>query len=143
MSFNTAISSMMEFINTLTEGRLDADKRGQKGSAKINAEDFKKFLQLLHPFAPHIASELYEKMGGSNIDFEKWPEYDEGLMQEETFELVVQINGKTRGTINVAVGINEQEAEALVRASEIGVKWIGGEVKKVIYVPDRLINFIL
>lgn len=131
MGFNTAISAMMEFINAVED------------SAGISKEDFKKFLQLLHPFAPHIASELYEKMGGENIDFQAWPEYDEGLMQEETFELVVQINGKTRGTVSVASGISEQEAEALVRSSEIGKKWIEGEAKKVIFVEGRLINFIL
>ncbi|MDP3880800.1 MAG: class I tRNA ligase family protein, partial [bacterium] len=166
MSFNTAISSMMEFINEVagpvipasepparnaspseaggeSRSRIKSGMTNDISGMTISRGDFKKFLQLLAPFAPHITSELYEKMGGENIDFQKWPEHDASLMLEDSFDLVVQVNGKTRGTINVASGINEQEAEALVRASEIGKKWLGGELKKVIYVPDRLINFIV
>ncbi|PIR88812.1 MAG: leucine--tRNA ligase [Candidatus Harrisonbacteria bacterium CG10_big_fil_rev_8_21_14_0_10_44_23] len=131
MNFNTAISSMMVYMNQCLE---------EKGVAKSS---WMKFLQLLHPFAPHIASELYEMVGGKDIDFQPWPEYDKKLLVEESFELVVQINGKTRGTISAERGLDQKAAQELVRENDIGKKWIVGEVKKVIFVENRLINFIV
>jgi len=134
MKFNTAIAAFMEFVNLWFE----------KGK-NLSNEEAGIFLKLLAPFAPHIAEELWEKLGHKeSIFLEKWPEYDAELIKKETFELVAQINGKVRDKVEAKIGISENEAKETVLAREQIKKWIEGkEIKKIIFVKDRLINIIV
>jgi len=134
MKFNTAIASMMEYVNEIQNSKL-----------KIKNEDFKKFLLILAPFAPHFAEEVYHQIEKTDksIFEEKWPEYDETLIEEEMITLIVQINGKVRDQIQVKKGISEEKAKELALESEKVQKWIKDkEIKKVIFVTDKLINFV-
>ena len=98
------------------------------------------------PFAPHFAEELYHQIEKTDksIFKEKWPEYDPKLIKEETFILVVQVNGKVRDQIEVPVGISEGEAKELALKSEKIQKWLKEkEIKRVIFVKDKLVNFVV
>ena len=131
MKFNTAVAAFMEFSNVWQE-------KGQILSQK----DIELFLKILSPFVPHITEELWSTFGHkSSIFNEDWPEYDPKLVKEEIFELVIQINGKVRDKVEVAQDISEEEAKKVVLAREKVKKWLKGkEAKKVIFVPNRLIN---
>ncbi len=134
MKFNTAIAAFMEFSNYWAE-----DKRAlSKGEAEI-------FLRLLAPFAPHISEELWDKFGHhKSIFLEKWPQYDEKLIEEETWQLVIQINGKVRDKIEVSKSASEKEIKELALSQEKVKKWLGNQQpKKVIYIPNRLINLVI
>jgi leucyl-tRNA synthetase len=140
MSFNTSISTLMVFANSCFE------------KESISKKTWETFLKILAPFAPHISEELYQLLENpdsqirnpkfKSIHKEKWPKFDEKLAKEEAFELIVQINGKTRTTTNAPVGITESRAKEL--AEKQATKWLEGkEIKKVIFVADRLINLIV
>ncbi len=142
--FNTAISALMILFNEMEKTR-DPGRRIQES-----------FLKLLAPFAPHIAEELWQahrltKMRTQkdakefcSIHLEPWPEYDPALIEDETFQLVVQVNGKARATITASKGISQEEAERLARADAGVLRYLEGvKIKKVIFVPDRLVNFVL
>jgi leucyl-tRNA synthetase len=96
-------------------------------------------------FMPALAEELWSQMGNKkSIFFEKWPEYDLKLIIDDHFELVVQINGKVRDKMQVAMDISENEAKELALTSEKTGKWIEGrKIKKVVFIKNRLINFII
>ncbi len=130
--YNTAISALMILANEMETAGSSEDVR-------------EAFLKLLAPFAPHLAEELWERMGHTtSIHREKWPLYDEALVHEDTFPLVVQVNGRRRATIEATRGIMKHEAEELARADEkVGRALAEGEVKTVVYVKDRLINFVM
>ncbi len=133
MSFNTAVSSLMTAVNEMT----------LTGGSTIKYEDWKSFLKILAPFAPFIAEELWEEMGNKeSIHVTPWPEFDPKLLVEETFKLVIQVNGRVRATAEASQGISEADAQALALAHTDIKKWITSEVKKVIFVPNRLINLI-
>jgi len=134
MKFNTAVSAMMEFTNSW-----------QKDILKIKKEDFKNFLKILSPFAPHLAEELWEKSGQRNSIFlEAWPKYDQELVKEKTITFIVQINGKVRGRVEIEAGITEEKAKEIALSEEKTKKWIEGkEVKKTIFVPNKLINIVI
>jgi len=133
MRFNTAISQMMIFVNNLEKEK------------KIIQDLFEKFLILLSPFAPHMAEELWQRLGHKkSIIFAKWPEYDKNLIQEDEIEMVVQINGKVRDKIKVLADISEQEAKQKALASEKVQKWLDGkEPKKVIYIKGKLVSMVV
>jgi len=131
--FNTAVSSFMEFINAwhISEGSLDK-------------KDFADFLKILSPFAPHLAEELWITVGFNGLCCnQKWPAYNTKLIKEEKVLLIVQINGKVRDKIEVNADITQKEAEKIVLKSE-KVKQLleGKEVKKIIFVPNKLVNFV-
>jgi len=134
MKFNTAIASMMEFINLWMQEKQTLSKK-----------DAEIFLKLLSSFAPHISEELWEKLGHKkSIFLEKWPEYNPKLIIEDTFELVVQINGRVRDKINVPTDITQNEAERIALGSGMVKKWTESkQVKKTIFVKNRLINIII
>ena len=131
--FNTAISALMILVNEM-------EKASQLPIAKRQL-----LIKLLSPFAPHIAQELWQKLGGKNLlDFEEWPKWDEKMIQEEEFDLIIQVNGKFRAALRVKKEISESEAKKLALNNETIKKWlIGKEIKKVIFVPNRLINLIV
>jgi len=131
--YNTAVSQMMILVNKIIElGQMD----------KFTAEAF---LKILSPFAPHITEELWEKLGHKDFVCQQdWPKYNAALAKVKEIELVVQINGKVRDKIKVETGITEQLAEKKARASAKVSKYLEGQaVKNVVFVPDRLINFVV
>jgi leucyl-tRNA synthetase len=101
-------------------------------------------MQLLAPFAPHISEELWHQTGHTeSIHTTTWPVYSEELTQDETFTLVVQVNGKVRERIEVPADISEDEARKLALGNERVLSFIGdATVKKIIYIPGRLINIV-
>ncbi|MDO8600941.1 MAG: leucine--tRNA ligase, partial [bacterium] len=133
MKFNTAVSSFMESLNALEK------------CADVSRASARMFCLALSPFAPHIAAELWEKMGEKGFIHEQvWPKYNEALIREDTFELVVQVNGKMRATILLPVGASREDAEQAARGHEMVVKYLEGKTpKKVVFVPNRLLNFVI
>ncbi|MDO8639602.1 MAG: leucine--tRNA ligase [bacterium] len=132
--FNTIISSFMEFVNFALENEKEIDK-----------ESLERFLILFSPFAPHISEELWEKLGNKNSIFlEKWPEYNQDLIKEEVATLIIQINGKVRDHIEVTGDISESEVKDVVLSQTKIKKWIEGrEIKKVVFIPGKLINIVI
>ncbi|MCA9113989.1 MAG: leucine--tRNA ligase [Planctomycetaceae bacterium] len=133
MSFNTAISRMMEFSNELT--RQDVRPRAV----------LEPFVLLLSPFAPHLAEELWHLLGHTeSLAYEPWPELNEALLHEADVEIPVQINGKVKGRVRVPVEATAPEQQAVAEQDEsIAGLLAGATVVKVISVPGRLINFVI
>ena len=133
LSFNTAISRMMEFTNFMS---------GQETRSKSVLE---KFVQLLSPFAPHIAEELWNALGHSNtLSCEPWPAYDPALLVEDTVEIPISVNGKVRSKIVVPANSDAAALEAAARADEVVLKNLDGKtVVKVVAVPGRMVNFVV
>lgn len=131
--FNTAISAMMILVNEMER------------QEKIAVADYEFLIKILSPFAPHLAEELWEKLGhDKSIFLESWPEFDPGLIQDEEIAMAVQFNGKTRGTILVSPEVAESEAREKVLADEKLQKYLlEKEIKKVVFVKGRLINFVV
>ncbi|MCD6231965.1 leucine--tRNA ligase [Candidatus Aerophobetes bacterium] len=135
--FNTAISGFMEFINFLSK-----DEVLDKGVDKETIEDL---LIMLSPFAPHFCEELWEILGHSRSIFEEsWPKYDLKLIESDMVSIPVQINGKLRGELRLRKDTSEQEA--IEKAKSLGKvkKYLEGkEIKKVIFVPGKIINLVV
>jgi len=134
--FNTAISALMELSNAIGDAQAaGADTR----------ESYEVLLQLLHPFAPHITEELWERLG--KVPFiltSKWPEADPALMQEDVVTIVVQVNGKLRGHIEVPNPPAEEQVLSAVRGNHRIQQWVAGkQIVKTIYVPGKLVNVVV
>jgi len=133
LRFNTAISAMMILVNEM-----------EKQKNILNSQ-FSILNSLLAPFAPHIAEELWQQLGHKDSIFlEKWPEYDPKLVKDEEITLIIQINGKLRDQIKAPAGVKEEEAKRLALESKKVIKYMEGKnIQKVIFVKDRLINFVV
>jgi len=133
LSFNTAISRMMEFTNFMS---------GQETRSKSVLEQF---VMLLSPFAPHVAEELWNALGYSEtLAYKSWPIYDPALLVEDTVEVPVQFNGKVRSKIVVPANSDAAALEAAARADEVVQKNLDGKtVVKVVTVPGRMVNFVV
>jgi leucyl-tRNA synthetase len=138
--FNTIISGLMELQNEMTK----AKSQGAAGSPAWD-EALDIYLKMLAPVAPHISEELWKKMGKPySIHTQSWPKVDEAAAAEEEITLVVQINGKVRDRINVAVDISEEEARTKALGSSAVQKYLDGkQPRQVIYVPGRLVNIVV
>lgn len=136
VKFNTGVSTLMEWLNHLSRKAHDG---------KVSAVEYKTFLTILAPYAPHITEELWEMLSAKgSIHDQEWPTYDEKLAAAKTVTLVVQVNGKLRDKLPVGAGIGQKEAEKLAIASERVQKFLGGKSpQKVIYIRDRLINIVV
>jgi leucyl-tRNA synthetase len=133
LSYNTAIAAMMEYMNVL--------RASERTAHRAEAEPL---VQLVAPFAPHIAEELWEHLGHERGVFEsRWPSYDPALATVDEIELVVQVNGKVRGKIRVARDITEVAAVSLARADAGITRFVTGEPRKIIFVPGRLLNIVV
>jgi leucyl-tRNA synthetase len=142
-AFNTAISGLMEMTNALYAFR---DKvADEKQSALVLAEAMHKMVLILAPFCPHLAEELWSRMGHqTSVHLEPWPAYDEDVARAETVEIVVQINGKVRDRLDVPAGITAPEMEQFALASDKVQALIAGkQVAKVIPVPGKLVNIVV
>ena len=133
LKYNTAIAALMSILN-------DFSKAG-----KINRAEFKTFLLLLNPVAPHITEELWNRLGHSKtISFEVWPTFDEAKIQENTVELPIQFNGKLRATIKIAKDLPKEEVEKSVKANERVKSLLEGKnIVKEIYVPNKIYNIVV
>ena len=101
-------------------------------------------VSLIQPYAPHIAEELWDVLGHDRLWEAPWPEADEAQLVRQTFELVVQVNGKVRDRFEVDAGLGEDELVALARGSERVTSFLGGaEPRKTIVVPGKLVNFVV
>jgi leucyl-tRNA synthetase len=137
LAFNTAISSMMVFVR-------DVVRRGPDGDEPLAREAAIQFTLLLAPFAPHLTEELWRALGHeqSLVDH-PWPAADEALLREDTFTLVVQIDGKRRAELQAPKDADKEQLAALARANEEVQRHLAGrEPKRVIVVPGRLVNFV-
>ncbi len=135
--FNTAVSELMKLSNALN----DADCV----ESPVYAEGIQTLLTLLAPFAPHITEELWHQLGGTeSIHLQPWPQVDPDALVVDEIPLVIQIMGKTRGTIQVPAKVDKAQLEAFARESDIAKRYIEGKtVKKVIVVPGKLVNFVV
>ncbi len=134
-SFNTAVSTLMTWLNYLTE----------KGVSK---QEFEVFLKLIAPFAPHFAEELYHSVvkSDNSVHLQEWPSYQSKYLTQEAVQVVVQVNGKLRDTVLVySPKLKEQKlVEDLVKQSENVSKYLSGQkIRKVIYIEGKLINFVI
>ena len=135
--FNTAVSELMKLRNALADSECK--------NSPVYAEGIKTLIGLLAPFAPHIAEELWHELGHTDsIHVQTWPQLDSSALVVDEITLVIQIMGKTRGTIQVPASADKQALENYARESEIGKRHLDGkEVKKVIVVPGKLVNFVV
>jgi leucyl-tRNA synthetase len=135
--FNTAVSELMKLSNALTDAPCK--------DSPIYAEGIETLLKLLAPFAPHIAEELWHQLGYTeSVHQQTWPQADPTALVVDEIALVIQIMGKTRGTIQVPAQADKQELERYARESELAQKYIAGkDIKKVIVVPGKLVNFVV
>jgi len=148
LRYNTAIAAMMELVNLLRREGQDGESRGAEGQGggSGTARDLvEPLVILLAPFAPHFAEECWERLGHEGSVFTaRWPEFDSELARDAEIELVIQVNGKVRGRLQVAAGLPESEAVAQAQADETVRKFIGDKkIRKAIYVKDRLVNLVV
>ncbi len=139
MKYNTAISEMMILVNL-------AEKEG------ISKSDFENLLKILSPFAPHMTQEIWSNMGHDSFLLnETWPEYDESLLKQDTVTIAVQVNGKVRGELEVAIDATKEQVEEQVMSMSSVDKWVKnagktpgeGTVKQFIYVTGRVANIVV
>ncbi|MEO0351227.1 MAG: leucine--tRNA ligase [Cyanobacteria bacterium P01_A01_bin.15] len=134
--FNTAVSELMKLSNAL--------KDAKQQDTDVYAEGVQALVLLLAPFAPHIAEELWQQLGfGESVHRQSWPTLAAAALVADEITLVIQIKGKTRGTISVPASASKDELEQYARDSDIAKKYLEGkEIKKVIVVPGKLVNFV-
>jgi len=132
LRFNTAVSALMILFNKMEKENL-------------SAYDIQIFLKLLAPFVPHLAEELWSKLGNKkSIHLEPWPKYNPELIKEGDYDLIIQVDGRLRDRIRISKGLERPEIEKLVLTRDVVKKYVKGkEIKKIVFVPNRLINIVL
>jgi leucyl-tRNA synthetase len=138
--FNTAISAMMELVNAMTEvGEEEAD-----GLRMAYSEACEQLAKLLAPFAPHLAEELWERLGfGASVHLQTWPEWDREVAKEAEVTVVVQVNGKLRDRLTVPLGTPKEQLEAMALAASKARPHLEGKtIRQVVVVADRLVNVV-
>ena len=136
LSFNTAIAAMMEYVNELYKAK-------PQGYSKQWQEHIGTLIQLLAPLAPHMTAELWRQIGNESVlDTADWPEWDESKTIADTLTIVVQVNGKVRGKLELPADVSQEEAIAAALANENVKKFVGGEPRKTVYVPGRLVSIV-
>ena len=144
LHFNTAIARIMELLNFLQD-TLKKVSIEDLVTKKVLKEVFEKMLLLLSPICPHITEELWREIGKKSfISLETFPSWDPSLIEEETFTLVIQVNGKVRAQVEVSASILEKEAIEIAKQQPKVQKYLEGKkIKRVIYVPKKLVNFVV
>ncbi|MGQ0767073.1 MAG: leucine--tRNA ligase, partial [Gemmatimonadota bacterium] len=133
LGYNTAIAAMMEYMNVL-----------RRGERVPHRDEVVPLVQMVAPFAPHIAEELWERFGSSKSIFDSgWPQFDPALAAETAVTIAVQVDGRLRGTITVARDATRDEVLDSALADPGISRFVTGEIKKVIFVPGRLLNVVL
>jgi leucyl-tRNA synthetase len=133
LRFNTAIAAMMEFVNDAT--KWDTVPRSA----------LEPFVLLLAPFAPHLGEELWQRLGRrKSLTYAAWPTYDEDVLKEDEIEIAVQVMGKLRGTVRVDADASKEAVLEAARKEENVARYLAeGTVRKEIFVPGRLVNFVV
>jgi leucyl-tRNA synthetase len=132
--FNTPIAAMMELVNELAPATSDP-------AARPAAETV---VSLIQPYAPHIAEELWQRLGHERLWEQPWPVADETLLERDTFELVIQVNGKVRDRVEISADLPEAELIEQAKASpRVQVQLDGKEIRQAIVVPRKLVNFVV
>jgi leucyl-tRNA synthetase len=135
--FNTAISELMKLSNALN-GNLE------QLSATVREEAVSVLIRLLAPFAPHLAEEFWHRLQGEgSVHLQPWPEHDSSALVQDTIELVIQVKGKVRGSLQAPADADKATLEALALSSDVAAKWLEGQPpKRVIVVPGKLVNLV-
>ncbi len=135
--FNTAISELMKLSNLLSTELENL-------SSDLKIYSLNVLVKLLAPFSPHLAEELWLKLGGTgSVHLQSWPRYDKNNLISESINLVIQIKGKTRGTIKVESGLSKNNLEEIAINSDIAKRWLNNaKPNRVIVIPDKLVNLI-
>ena len=133
MKFNTSVAEFMKMTNEFYKDKV------------INKAEYKTFLQLLNPFAPHMTEELFSVLGeAKTINETAWPEYDEAKTIDDEIEIPVQVNGKVKAVVLVAKEAEEAEVKAVVDATEAVQNAVTGKtIVKEIYVKGRIYNIVV
>ena len=139
-TFNTAIAAVMELMNKLTKASLESEQ-----DRAVMAEALSAVVRMLYPITPHICFELWQALGNeSNIDTAEWVKADEAAMVEDEKLIVVQVNGKVRGKVTVPATSSEEEIKAVAKADPNVAKFLDGkEILKEIYIPLKMLNFVV
>jgi len=139
LRFNTAIAALMEFVNELYKQKLN----GMSGAHWEQA--IKQLVQLVAPFAPHLAEELWQQLGGEGlIQAAAWPNWDDQQLAIDTITIVVQVNGKVRATLSVPPQTSEEDIRSQALKDERVVKFTkDSQPKRIVYVPGKLVNIVL
>lgn len=133
LSYNTAIAAMMEYMNVL--------RKGERTPRRAEVEPL---VQMVAPFAPYLADELWEQLGHTTSVFDSsWPEFDPALLVEDEIELVVQVNGKVRGKIRIERGADQDVAYERAIADQGVARFVTSKPKKVVFVPGRLLSIVV
>ena len=138
--FNTMLAAMMEFTNALTKQPARGPVDGEAWDEAITA-----LVLCLAPAAPHITEELWQRLGREgSVHAQAWPSYDAALLESDTVTLVVQVNGKVRAQVQAAAGLDAEAAQAAAAAATAVQRHLAGKtLRKVVHVPDRLVNFVV
>jgi leucyl-tRNA synthetase len=141
-TFNTMVAGLMEYVNALND--LRSTSLALTGTPAWN-EAIQTLILLMAPGFPHIAEEMWERIGQPySVHQQNWPTWDEELAKEDVVEIAVQINGKVRDKIEVPVDVDPETAKAQAQAADGVARYIDGKkVVKVIYVPGRLVNIVI
>lgn len=133
LAYNTAIAAMMEYMNVLRRAERIA-----------HVDEVVPLVQLVAPFAPHLAEECWVQLGHAGSVFDAgWPRWDPALLEESTIEIAVQVQGKTRGRVHVAADATQDDVLAAAMADDSIARFVTGEPKKIIYVKGRLLNLVV
>ena len=134
MRFNTAISAMMILATEM-----------EKNNFKLSTLNFQLFLKILAPFAPHITEDIWQKLGEKkSIHLSEWPKWDENFIKNDELKIMVQVNGKVRGEIIVSSDTKEEEIKAFALKEKNIISWVkNSEIKRIIYVPGRIVNIVI
>jgi len=138
LQFNTAISELMKAVNGLSLIVNNCSKETLTNVISI-------LVKITAPFSPHIAEELWKTIGNTqSIHLQSWPKFDESAIEQDTFTLIIQINGKVRGSIDASKNLSKDELGDIAIKSEVAQKWIDGkEPKRIIIVPNKLVNVVI
>ena len=133
LSYNTAIAAMMKYMNVVRSGDRIAHR-----------DEVGPLVQLVAPFAPHIAEELWERLGHRTSVFaSQWPSFDADRVADELVTVAVQVNGKLRGTVRVSPAAAQADVYAVALSDPAVSKHITGSARKIVYVPGRLLNVVV
>ena len=137
LELNTGVSGMMKLLNALEDEARDKDF--------VSNETVSSLALILAPFAPHLAEEIWMNIlkNKTSIHLETWPSYDPKLNEDDLVALIMQVNGRMRDTTQVKKGLSEEEAKKLALSQDNVKKYVTGEIKKVIYVKNKVINLVV
>lgn len=139
LGFNTAIAALMEYVNELYKHKTVVPLTSSAWKSALTS-----LIQLLAPFAPHITEELWQQLGQKDsIHTSNWPTYEERYLIQDTITIVVQVNGKVRANISVPAGADEQAIVKAAKAEEKVSSYLSAGIKKTIYVPKKLVSFVI